>query len=54
MAIADTAFITSEFPVILSFENHCNQKQQIKMANYCKEIFGDLLLKEALDDYPVS
>jgi hypothetical protein len=24
------------------------------MANYCKEILGDLLLKETLDEYPVS
>ncbi|KAI6189685.1 1-phosphatidylinositol 4,5-bisphosphate phosphodiesterase [Aphelenchoides bicaudatus] len=54
IAVADTAFVTSEFPVILSFENHCNQKQQIKMANYCKEILGDLLLKETLDDYPIK
>lgn len=26
LAIAETAFVTSDFPVILSFENHCNQK----------------------------
>ncbi|CAD5224749.1 unnamed protein product [Bursaphelenchus okinawaensis] len=53
-AIADTAFITSEYPVILSFENHCNQKQQIKMAKYCKDILGNLLLTETLDDYPIK
>jgi Phosphatidylinositol-specific phospholipase C, X domain len=28
-AIAESAFKTSEFPVILSFENHCNPKQQV-------------------------
>ena len=28
-AIAETAFKTSEFPVILSFENHCNPRQQV-------------------------
>ena len=28
-AVAETAFITSDFPVILSFENHCSQKQQV-------------------------
>lgn len=28
-AIAESAFKTSDFPVILSFENHCNQKQQV-------------------------
>ncbi|VDD93286.1 unnamed protein product [Enterobius vermicularis] len=53
-AIAETAFITSEFPVILSFENHCNLKQQKKMAAYCREIFGDLLLTETLADYPLK
>uniref|UniRef100_A0A7E4W5I6 1-phosphatidylinositol 4,5-bisphosphate phosphodiesterase n=1 Tax=Panagrellus redivivus TaxID=6233 RepID=A0A7E4W5I6_PANRE len=53
-AIAETAFITSKYPVILSFENHCNQKQQIKMAQYCKDILGDLLLKEALEEYPIK
>lgn len=29
-AIAESAFKTSEFPVILSFENHCNPKQQVR------------------------
>ncbi|KAI6213707.1 hypothetical protein M3Y94_00183000 [Aphelenchoides besseyi] len=53
-AIAETAFVTSEYPVILSFENHCSQKQQIKMAKYCREILGDLLLKEALEEYPIK
>jgi len=28
-AIAECAFKTSEFPVILSFENHCNPRQQV-------------------------
>jgi hypothetical protein len=53
-AIAETAFVTSEYPVILSFENHCSQKQQLKMAQYCKDILGDLLLQEALADYPIK
>ena len=53
-AIRDCAFVTSEYPVILSFENHCSRQQQHKMAKYCDEIFGDMLLKEPLPDYPVS
>ncbi|KYM81957.1 1-phosphatidylinositol-4,5-bisphosphate phosphodiesterase [Atta colombica] len=53
-AIRDTAFVTSEYPVILSFENHCCMKQQYKLAKYCDEIFGDLLLKEPLKDYPLE
>lgn len=52
-AIKETAFVTSDLPVILSFENHCSQKQQVKMAQYCKDIFGELLLKDTLNDYPV-
>uniref|UniRef100_A0A8D8X883 1-phosphatidylinositol 4,5-bisphosphate phosphodiesterase n=1 Tax=Cacopsylla melanoneura TaxID=428564 RepID=A0A8D8X883_9HEMI len=51
-ALRDTAFVTSEFPVILSFENHCCKSQQYKLAKYCDEILGDLLLKECLPDYP--
>ncbi|KAI5699465.1 hypothetical protein M8J75_003445 [Diaphorina citri] len=51
-ALRDTAFVTSDFPVILSFENHCCKTQQYKLAKYCDEILGDLLLKECLPDYP--
>ncbi|XP_065226252.1 1-phosphatidylinositol 4,5-bisphosphate phosphodiesterase-like isoform X1 [Planococcus citri] len=53
-ALRDTAFVTSEFPIILSFENHCCKSQQYKLAKYCDEILGDLLLKEALPDYPLE
>lgn len=28
-AIAESAFKTSDYPVILSFENHCNPRQQV-------------------------
>ena len=53
-AIRDCAFVTSEYPVILSFENHCSRPQQYKMAKYCEEVFGDLLLKETLPDFPLN
>ncbi|XP_068195380.1 1-phosphatidylinositol 4,5-bisphosphate phosphodiesterase beta-2 [Antennarius striatus] len=54
-AIAESAFKTSQYPVILSFENHVDSvKQQEKMANYCKTIFGDTLLTEPLDKYPLK
>ncbi|KAK1793288.1 hypothetical protein P4O66_011676 [Electrophorus voltai] len=53
-AIAECAFKTSPFPVILSFENHVDSpKQQAKMAEYCRSIFGDALLIEPLEKYPV-
>ncbi|XP_043683288.1 1-phosphatidylinositol 4,5-bisphosphate phosphodiesterase-like isoform X1 [Vespula pensylvanica] len=53
-AVRDTAFVTSEYPVILSFENHCSKKQQYKLAKYCDEILGDLLLKEPLKDFSLE
>lgn len=53
-AIRDTAFVTSDYPVILSFENHCCKTQQYKLAKYCDEILGDLLLREPLEDYPLE
>uniref|UniRef100_A0A0R3RV04 1-phosphatidylinositol 4,5-bisphosphate phosphodiesterase n=1 Tax=Elaeophora elaphi TaxID=1147741 RepID=A0A0R3RV04_9BILA len=52
--IRDTAFARSDFPVILSFENHCCRSNQLKMAKYCMEILGDMLLSKPLDDYPLE
>ncbi|CAM4642701.1 unnamed protein product [Leuciscus chuanchicus] len=52
--IKETAFMTSEYPVILSFENHCTKHQQYKLARYCEDIFGDFLLKQPLDDFPME
>ncbi|XP_013102545.1 1-phosphatidylinositol 4,5-bisphosphate phosphodiesterase classes I and II isoform X3 [Stomoxys calcitrans] len=53
-AIAESAFKTSELPVVLSFENHCNPRQQAKIANYCREIFGEMLLDKPLDSHPLE
>uniref|UniRef100_A0A6G1S8Z6 Phosphoinositide phospholipase C n=1 Tax=Aceria tosichella TaxID=561515 RepID=A0A6G1S8Z6_9ACAR len=54
-AINESAFKTSPYPVILSFENHCSPRQQAKMVQYCKEIFSsDVLLTEPLSDYPLE
>uniref|UniRef100_M4A226 1-phosphatidylinositol 4,5-bisphosphate phosphodiesterase n=1 Tax=Xiphophorus maculatus TaxID=8083 RepID=M4A226_XIPMA len=53
-AIKETAFVTSDYPVILSFENHCSKIQQYKMAKYCEELFGDLLLRQPLENYPMD
>ncbi|XP_078089298.1 1-phosphatidylinositol 4,5-bisphosphate phosphodiesterase beta-2-like [Mustelus asterias] len=54
-AIAESAFKTSQYPVILSFENHVDSpKQQAKMADYCRTIFGDMLLTETMDKYPLK
>lgn len=52
-AIAESAFKTSEYPVILSFENHCNPRQQAKIAQYCRELFGEMLLDAPLESHKV-
>uniref|UniRef100_A0A8C2E8F7 Phosphoinositide phospholipase C n=1 Tax=Cyprinus carpio TaxID=7962 RepID=A0A8C2E8F7_CYPCA len=53
-AIAESAFKTSPYPLILSFENHVDSaKQQAKMAEYCRSMFGDALLIEPLEKYPL-
>ncbi|XP_078591081.1 1-phosphatidylinositol 4,5-bisphosphate phosphodiesterase beta-1-like isoform X2 [Branchiostoma floridae x Branchiostoma japonicum] len=53
-AIAESAFKTSDWPIILSFENHCSPKQQAKMAMHCRTTFGDMLLVEDIYGYPLS
>ncbi|XP_056099516.1 1-phosphatidylinositol 4,5-bisphosphate phosphodiesterase beta-3 isoform X2 [Rhinichthys klamathensis goyatoka] len=54
-AIAESAFKTSQYPLILSFENHVDSaKQQAKMAEYCRSMFGDALLIDPLDKYPLE
>uniref|UniRef100_A0A8C5R5E3 1-phosphatidylinositol 4,5-bisphosphate phosphodiesterase n=1 Tax=Leptobrachium leishanense TaxID=445787 RepID=A0A8C5R5E3_9ANUR len=54
-AIAESAFKTSPYPIILSFENHVDSaKQQAKMADYCRSIFGDMLLTDVLEKYPLK
>uniref|UniRef100_A0AAR2KDY1 1-phosphatidylinositol 4,5-bisphosphate phosphodiesterase n=1 Tax=Pygocentrus nattereri TaxID=42514 RepID=A0AAR2KDY1_PYGNA len=53
-AIAESAFKISSYPVILSFENHVDStRQQAKMAEYCRSIFGDALLIDPLEKYPL-
>ncbi|KAM9436890.1 1-phosphatidylinositol 4,5-bisphosphate phosphodiesterase delta-1-like [Clarias gariepinus] len=47
-AIRQNAFKTSEYPVILSLENHCSVEQQKVMAYHMTEILGDALLTRPL------
>lgn len=42
--IKEHAFVTSEYPVILSIEQNCSLAQQRKMAQAMIEVFGDMLL----------
>ncbi|KAJ9575167.1 hypothetical protein L9F63_025880, partial [Diploptera punctata] len=50
-AIKPYAFYTSEYPVILSLENHCSEKQQETLAKHLKDILGDLLYTECVDEH---
>ncbi|XP_065100675.1 1-phosphatidylinositol 4,5-bisphosphate phosphodiesterase delta-4 [Paramisgurnus dabryanus] len=43
------AFKTSQYPVILSIENHCSVEQQKVMAQHLTQILGDQLLTSTLD-----
>ncbi|XP_078254584.1 LOW QUALITY PROTEIN: 1-phosphatidylinositol 4,5-bisphosphate phosphodiesterase gamma-1-like [Rhinoraja longicauda] len=47
--IKEHAFITSEYPIILSIEDHCSVVQQRNMASYFKKVFGDMLLTKPVD-----
>ncbi|XP_028288228.1 1-phosphatidylinositol 4,5-bisphosphate phosphodiesterase delta-1a isoform X2 [Parambassis ranga] len=47
-AIKDYAFKTSDYPVILSLENHCSVEQQKLMAHYLISILGDALVTKPL------
>uniref|UniRef100_A0A1A8KWB6 1-phosphatidylinositol 4,5-bisphosphate phosphodiesterase gamma n=1 Tax=Nothobranchius kuhntae TaxID=321403 RepID=A0A1A8KWB6_NOTKU len=49
MTIKEHAFVTSEYPVILSIEDHCGIVQQRNMATLFKRVFGDMLLTRAVD-----
>ncbi|XP_069705945.1 1-phosphatidylinositol 4,5-bisphosphate phosphodiesterase zeta-1 [Phaenicophaeus curvirostris] len=44
------AFVASDYPLILSLENHCSPKQQEVMAYYLENILGDKLLTSTVGD----
>ncbi|XP_039400597.1 1-phosphatidylinositol 4,5-bisphosphate phosphodiesterase zeta-1 isoform X5 [Mauremys reevesii] len=44
------AFVVSDYPVVLSLENHCSPKQQEVMADYLETILGDKLLTTIIGD----
>ncbi|XP_005230695.1 1-phosphatidylinositol 4,5-bisphosphate phosphodiesterase zeta-1 [Falco peregrinus] len=48
------AFVASDYPVILSLENHCNPKQQEVMAECLETILGDKLLTSTIGDTEVT
>uniref|UniRef100_A0A8C2L5S6 Phosphoinositide phospholipase C n=1 Tax=Cyprinus carpio TaxID=7962 RepID=A0A8C2L5S6_CYPCA len=46
--LGNYAFKASQYPVILSIENHCSVEQQKVMAQHLTQILGDKLLKTPL------
>ncbi|XP_043205257.1 1-phosphatidylinositol 4,5-bisphosphate phosphodiesterase eta-2-like isoform X24 [Amphibalanus amphitrite] len=49
-AIKPYAFQYSEYPLILSIENHCSVHQQARMAHHLKSILGDMLFVTPVDE----
>uniref|UniRef100_A0A672MZJ3 Phosphoinositide phospholipase C n=1 Tax=Sinocyclocheilus grahami TaxID=75366 RepID=A0A672MZJ3_SINGR len=47
--IANYAFKASEYPLIVSIENHCSIEQQEVMARYFRDILGDMLLTNTVE-----
>ncbi|XP_055373041.1 1-phosphatidylinositol 4,5-bisphosphate phosphodiesterase gamma-1 [Condylostylus longicornis] len=47
--IKEHAFVTSDFPVILSIEQNCSLEQQRNMAQALIDVFGDMLLVQRVD-----
>ena len=54
-AINEFAFAASDYPLILSIENHCNKYPKLisRMADIFTTVFGDKLLSAPLDDFQV-
>ena len=49
-AVKKYAFVKSDYPLILSIENHCSIEYQNKMANHLVNILGDMLYKDPVDE----
>ncbi|CAN9498676.1 unnamed protein product [Ophioblennius macclurei] len=48
-AINEHAFVTTDFPLILSIEEHCPLDQQRQMARIFRDVFGSKLLCDAVE-----
>ncbi|XP_021359616.1 inactive phospholipase C-like protein 1 [Mizuhopecten yessoensis] len=48
--ISEWAFYTSEYPVVLSLENHCSPKYQKQMAEILLQVLGEKLYHEEPDN----
>lgn len=47
--IKEHAFVTSQYPIILSIEQNCSLAQQRKMAQLMMEVFGEMLLTQQIE-----
>ncbi|XP_071504089.1 1-phosphatidylinositol 4,5-bisphosphate phosphodiesterase gamma-1-like [Diadema antillarum] len=47
--IKEHAWVTTDFPIILSIENHCNLSQQRNMAYLFQQVFKDDLLTQPIN-----
>lgn len=43
-------FQASDYPIVLSLENHCSPEQQETMAAHMLDILGDLLITSTIND----
>jgi phosphatidylinositol phospholipase C delta len=48
--INEYAFEASEYPLVISLEVHCNPEQQATMTDIMKQVFGDKLILEPLEE----
>lgn len=48
-AINDHAFVASEYPLVLSIEEHCDVKQQKLMAQVFRDVFQEKLLTDLVE-----
>ena len=49
-AIADHAFVASEYPVVISIEQHCCALQRVRQGQIMTELLGDQLLRPPWDE----
>ncbi|KAL5750524.1 hypothetical protein ACOSP7_025127 [Xanthoceras sorbifolium] len=52
-AIKDNAFVASEYPVVITFEDHLTPNLQAKVAQMVTKVFGDMLYQTGhLEEFP--
>jgi phosphatidylinositol phospholipase C delta len=52
--IAQNAFVTSPYPVIISAEVHCSLAQQDKIADIMRECFGEMLVDKRMEGHAAT